>query len=634
MKGDNRKSPTKTYRKEKQLTTTNNQYNCSRSVNKRNTIEVNTLTKENSNLRDSCQQREEAHRTNSRLNRTPHFGRLKKRKRSASADGLMEKSKDRKRNKLEKADSESSIQKRTLSRGNSRIEITVVETEYDLETESEDTEEWNEEFMTESQENSLNELSDDGKLLRHTITIAVSPDHRKPTKSEILLRCGVHSVQGRRTSMEDTHECLPSLEISSQEEKMSAEADDESDNCTSNKDHFPDLSGSFEPSKEICSFFGVYDGHGGKRAADFVAQNLHQYIMESSYFHSNIRKAIKEGFKQTEEEFLELAKRDNFGDGTTAIVAFLVKNTLTVGNVGDSEGVLCRGNKAIPLTTVHNPAKNPAEIERIQKEGGRVYHSRLAHPHLNPSYFSLGVSRAIGDMLFKHPDFTKGKPSGLIAVPDIREIQLTSEDQFIILACDGLWDVMTHQEAVDLVIKSLLETDDPQTASEILVDTAYNKGSTDNITAMVCALQFEEIEIDKVLEDNRYFVKKRNKNNIKQIEINKNNNNENNEKNFNVKQLGISYDADKKILYDSGKNNKEESKEQSGETCDKDKDILYSNKNYGGDEDEDEDDSNNNIMDDDTIFEEDFIETKKLREQELETVVEDTEKRVTSQLPF
>ena len=92
--------------------------------------------------------------------------------------------------------------------------------------------------------------------------------------------------------------------------------------------------------------------------------------------------------------------------------------------------------------------------------------------------------------MFKHPDFTKGKASGLTAEADVCELQLSNEDNFLILACDGLWDVMAHQEAVDYVLRNLVSANfDPQELAMLMVEEAYKRGSTDNITVMVCILR-------------------------------------------------------------------------------------------------------------------------------------------------
>jgi len=153
------------------------------------------------------------------------------------------------------------------------------------------------------------------------------------------------------------------------------------------------------------------------------------------------------------------------------------------------DAVLARGNKSILLTQPHNLKANVEERDRVKQSGGVIIHGRLGHPFLNPEFASLGVSRAIGDSIFKDPAFTDGKPSGLIAEPEIEKVSLLPEDQFIILACDGVWDVFKHHDAIAFVRNALLENgNDPQKAAVELVQSALSKGSTDNITALIILL--------------------------------------------------------------------------------------------------------------------------------------------------
>ncbi len=100
-------------------------------------------------------------------------------------------------------------------------------------------------------------------------------------------------------------------------------------------------------------------GHGGKRASDFASTILHHHILTNDHFHTDLKLAIREGFQRTEQEFLDIARKDNMGDGTTALIAFIKRARLYIGNIGDSEAVLSRNGTAVPLTTVHNPGKNP-----------------------------------------------------------------------------------------------------------------------------------------------------------------------------------------------------------------------------------------------------------------------------------
>jgi len=169
-------------------------------------------------------------------------------------------------------------------------------------------------------------------------------------------------------------------------------------------------------------------------------------------------------------------------------VGLVVGEKLYVANVGDSEAIVCRGDTALPLTTIPNPSKNSDETVRVQSVGGRLYNNRLGHPHLNVRFFNIGISRAIGDLMYKSPGYTQNKVSGLTADPDVSVTELGEDDKFLLLACDGVWDVFTHKEAVKFVLERLKETNDPQMICNSLVEESLARRSMDNIT--VCLVLF------------------------------------------------------------------------------------------------------------------------------------------------
>ncbi|KNC52858.1 protein phosphatase 2C isoform gamma [Thecamonas trahens ATCC 50062] len=259
---------------------------------------------------------------------------------------------------------------------------------------------------------------------------------------------GVHAIRGVRPSMEDHHIIIP----------------------------FAAESGSGPVDRNIkprIAFCGVYDGHGGKRASEYVSKHLHNVIATSQHFaHRRIREAIEEGFAKVEEGWMSKAYEGNMEDGTTAVVALLVNNLLWVANVGDSECVLVRNGAPTCLSIVHNAKTNHAEEVRVVQAGGRIRRSRLVHPIW--AVLNIGVTRSIGASSLKAGPNTDGKPSGLIAEPDINCVELTHEDEFLILACDGLWDVLSYQDAADFVSAALADG-----------APAADKGSLDNITALV-----------------------------------------------------------------------------------------------------------------------------------------------------
>lgn len=239
-------------------------------------------------------------------------------------------------------------------------------------------------------------------------------------------------------------------------------------------------------------FFGVYDGHGGTQCAEYLRDHLHGLILGHSEVKTNPTKAITDGIVEADRAFLERSESETNESGSVCAVALILDDMLYVGNVGDCEAVLCRNAKPIVLTVKHNIQNNPAEAERVREVGGKVFHNRVGHPKFNPSVVSLAVTRAIGDAGFKLQEYTDGKPSGVIAVPDTTATRLRSDDEFLVIGCDGLWDVMTYEEVVSFCHKRLHEGCAAQSIAEELAQTALMKGSTDNVTAMLVQLNRRE----------------------------------------------------------------------------------------------------------------------------------------------
>lgn len=278
------------------------------------------------------------------------------------------------------------------------------------------------------------------------------------------LRYGVFNMQGHRKTQEDSHHAEPNMAQPAPVPEAPSETVE-------------------YPPQENFAFFGVYDGHGGPRASAFVAEHLHNYLLEERRNTEELATALVQALRRIEVDFLAHSRKVGCVDGTTVAVALIdTRGRLIVACVGDSEMTLVRGGKAIPLLPVHNPKRNEDECKRVEAAGGRLWHGRVAHPALNPAYFSIAVSRSIGDLMFKEHSYLQGKVSGLIAEPEVKQIDLGADDEFLILACDGLWDVMSHQEAADFCLPKLKETDDLQAVAQQLTQKAFDSGSLDNIT--------------------------------------------------------------------------------------------------------------------------------------------------------
>ncbi|OMO60249.1 phosphatase 2C (PP2C)-like protein [Corchorus capsularis] len=219
------------------------------------------------------------------------------------------------------------------------------------------------------------------------------------------LGVGVFSVKGKKKFMEDTHKIVSCL------------------HGNSNK-----------------AFFGVYDGHGGKKAAEFVAENLHNNIFEmlkNCKGNEEKEEAVKAGYLKTDEEFL----KQKIPSGTCCVTALIEGEDVVVSNLGDCRAVLCRGGVAEALTTDHK-AEREDERKRIENTGGYVeFHRGAWRVH-----GILSVSRSIGDAHLK---------DWVLADPDTKIFKLTPEMEFLVLASDGLWEEVSSQEAVDIVARVL-----------------------------------------------------------------------------------------------------------------------------------------------------------------------------------
>ncbi|XP_057539473.1 probable protein phosphatase 2C 59 isoform X1 [Amaranthus tricolor] len=217
---------------------------------------------------------------------------------------------------------------------------------------------------------------------------------------------------------------------------------------------------------EIVGLFGVFDGHGGARAAEYVKHHLFSNLIKHPKFISDTKSAIADAYSHTDSEFLKSENSQNRDAGSTASTAILVGDRLLVANVGDSRAVICRGGEAIAVSRDHKPDQTD-ERQRIEDAGGFVMWAgtwRVGGV--------LAVSRAFGDKLLKQY---------VVADPEIKEEKVDSSLEFLILASDGLWDVVSNEEAVAMV-KPILDSEE---AAKKLMQEAYQRGSADNITCVV-----------------------------------------------------------------------------------------------------------------------------------------------------
>eukprot|EP00903_Cladosiphon_okamuranus_P013952 g12976.t1 len=281
-------------------------------------------------------------------------------------------------------------------------------------------------------------------------------------------------------------------------------------------------------------YFGVYDGHCGSEAVQFVRDQLHAMVGEHPLFWKEPERAMRETFLSLDEKFLALAGEREWYSGTTVLVALMRGRKLLIGNLGDCEAVLCRGDDVVHMSPVHSPAR-PCENERILAANGWVTTERelflrqlkqmdlddpqirmAATEHVRWTTITrvcgeLAVSRSIGDRDFK--GFTKRRleqgtegappldmpvlfawPHGhtgefyddlLTAEPEFEETVIGLDDEFLLMACDGLWDVLGKREAVDHAKNFFDEGMCSQAVAEHMCELAYRMGTSDNVTVVI-----------------------------------------------------------------------------------------------------------------------------------------------------
>ncbi|KAL2550800.1 Protein phosphatase 2C 57 [Forsythia ovata] len=260
------------------------------------------------------------------------------------------------------------------------------------------------------------------------------------------------------------------------------------------------------------SFAAVFDGHAGFSSVKFLREELYkecvaalQGLLLIGKDFKAIKKALQEAFESSDAKLLKWLETSGEGteSGSTATAIFLRNDVLFISHVGDSSLALSRSGKAEVLTNSHRPYGNNKvslqEIRRIREAGGWIVNGRICG--------DISVSRAFGDARFKtkkNEMLEKGVDEGrwsekfasriqfngdlVIASPDVFQVALGSDAEFILLASDGLWDYMNSSEAVNFVRSQLRQHGDVQMASEALAQMALNRYSQDNISIVIADL--------------------------------------------------------------------------------------------------------------------------------------------------
>ncbi|KAD6119791.1 hypothetical protein R6Q59_025797 [Mikania micrantha] len=297
--------------------------------------------------------------------------------------------------------------------------------------------------------------------------------------AEMMPKFGVASVCGRRRDMEDAVAIHPSF-----------------------------LTGDDDRTSGL-HYFGVYDGHGCSHVATRCKDRLHLLVKEElnkKVESTEWTTTMERSFNRMDKEVIdwnkgtvggncrcELQAPDSDAVGSTAVVAIMTPDKIIVANCGDSRAVLCRNGKAIPLSNDHKPDR-PDELNRIQAAGGRVIYWEGARV-----LGVLAMSRAIGDNYLK---------PYVSSEPEVTITDRTAEDECLIIASDGLWDVVSNDTACGVArmclkgkgpsSAAMAEREEPGSekwdkacsdASMLLTKLALARRSSDNVSVVVIDLR-------------------------------------------------------------------------------------------------------------------------------------------------
>jgi len=216
--------------------------------------------------------------------------------------------------------------------------------------------------------------------------------------------------------------------------------------------------------------FAIFDGHLSHDIPDYLRSHLFVNILKEPDFWTETESAVRRAYRTTDTTILEKVGDLDKG-GSTAVTAILINcEKLVVANVGDSRAVICKNGVAKQLSVDHEPSKERANIEN---RGGFVSNFPGDVPRVDGQ---LAVARAFGDKsLKKH----------LSSEPDVFSEIVDDDTEFIILASDGIWKVMTNEEAVDCI----KHIKDAKSAAKRLAEEALARRSSDDISCIVVKLQ-------------------------------------------------------------------------------------------------------------------------------------------------
>ena len=224
----------------------------------------------------------------------------------------------------------------------------------------------------------------------------------------------------------------------------------------------------FIPDKKY-SLFGIFDGHGGNDVVKYIKDRLPEIIktniLKNNSYDNSIESKISLAFNKIDEE---LKFYDSEHTGSTATIVLLTENNIYCANVGDSSAYIIYDNFLKKINTDHK-CSDPKEEERIIKSGGKITKNRVMG--------QLVLSRCLGDLYCKK--------YGVSNIPDISINKLEKNIKYIVIASDGVWDVVQENELINLSKNKK----NAEGFCKDLVKLAIDKDTKDNVSCIVISFE-------------------------------------------------------------------------------------------------------------------------------------------------
>lgn len=239
------------------------------------------------------------------------------------------------------------------------------------------------------------------------------------------------------------------------------------------------------PKHESLSFFAVYDGHGGSTVSKRAGTEMLPVLCEQPGITSTDpevqAKALRAAILALDAIFRKDPALDSGSDksGSTMTSTLITPTHIILANVGDSRIVVARDGKVQAATIDHKPT-DAGETERVKNANGFIDMGRVCG--------NLAVSRALGDFMYKDMPSLPAEKQKICADADLTVIPRDEKDEFVFLACDGIWDVISNEQAVEFITDHLKAGEKPAEICEKLLAHCLALNSRDNMSVCIVLL--------------------------------------------------------------------------------------------------------------------------------------------------